>query len=905
MKTLNDISYFSGDIIGNQDYESLDVVAHYGTPRHSGRYPWGSGKNPYQSSMNFKARNDDLRNQGFSEVERAKILGCKSTDQLRAKVSIAKNEIRTHNANMAVKLKEKGYSNTAIAKRLGVNESNVREYLKNAEKIQKDAAMNVATVLKNELEKQGLIDVGKGTEIHMDISDRKLKTAVEILKEEGYNVYNLRQPQLGTGKYTTTAVLCPPDMTWKDMYDRRHDIGTMADASEKVADGGNGDILKVRPIENISGDRVYIRYADEGGKAKDGTIELRRNVEDLDMGSSNYAQVRIGVNGTHYLKGMAIYSDNVPEGYDIVFNTNKPSGTNFNDVLKEQKNDPTNPFGATIKPGGQRGALNIVREEGDWDTWSKNLPSQFLSKQPYETAKRQLDLALQYKNEEYADILSIVNPTVRKKMLYDFAESCDSDSVHLKGAAMPRQATKVLLPIPGLADNEVYAPTFENGESLVLVRFPHGGRFEIPELIVNNKVKGAEFMKNATDAIGISPKTAEQLSGADFDGDTALAIPNRNYNIKSAPPLKKLENFDPAIEYPPSESAKPWKKGSKTEGIEMGTISNLITDMTIKGANYEEIARAERHAMVVIDVAKHHYDYKASYEDNGIAELKRKYQTKGASTLISRATSDENVTKRSDTYEIDPNTGEKIYSYGRDPVTGAKRYTPIPTIYINKKGKQVEQYTKSTKMAEVKDAMELLSDNPAPIEILYGKYANALKSLGNTARKQYLGVQEIDRDPVKAQEYAMQVKSLDDKLRKAESNAPLERKAQRYADQKVKIAIEANPDIKEDADAYKKLKGRALVEGRQVIGANKDRVYITDDEWKAIQSGAVSKTKLTKILNNANNDRIMELAFPKSETGLSPAKVSTAKALSDNGWSLKEIADHFGVSPSTISNAIK
>ena len=25
--------------------ESLE---HYGTPRHSGRYPWGSGKDPYQ-----------------------------------------------------------------------------------------------------------------------------------------------------------------------------------------------------------------------------------------------------------------------------------------------------------------------------------------------------------------------------------------------------------------------------------------------------------------------------------------------------------------------------------------------------------------------------------------------------------------------------------------------------------------------------------------------------------------------------------------------------------------------------------------------------------------------------------------------------------------------------------------
>lgn len=28
--------------------EETDELEHYGTPRHSGRYPWGSGENPYQ-----------------------------------------------------------------------------------------------------------------------------------------------------------------------------------------------------------------------------------------------------------------------------------------------------------------------------------------------------------------------------------------------------------------------------------------------------------------------------------------------------------------------------------------------------------------------------------------------------------------------------------------------------------------------------------------------------------------------------------------------------------------------------------------------------------------------------------------------------------------------------------------
>lgn len=888
-----------------------DIIEHYGTPRHSGRYPWGSGKDPYQRSMDFQARNADLKKQGFTEVERAKLLGCTGTDQLRAKVAIAKNEIITHNAAMTTKLKAKGWSNVAIAKRLGISEGTVRDYVKRADQIEKDAALNVSTVLKDEVHRQGIIDVSKGTELHMDISDRKLKTATEILKEEGYNVYSIKIPQLGTGKMTTTNVLCPPGMTWKDMYEKRFEIGTMAEAKEKVEDGGNGDIVGIKPIKNVDGKRVLINYAETGGKDKDGLIELRRGVEDLDMGKSTYAQVRIGVNGTHYLKGMAVYSDNIPDGYDIVFNTNKSNKKTMDEVLKPQKDDPRDPFGSSIKPGGQRGALNIVHEEGDWNDWSKNLPSQFLSKQPIETAKRQLDLAVKYKAEEYEEIMSVTNPTVRKKLLYDFAESCDSDAVHLKAAAAPRQATKVLLPIPELKENEVYAPTFENGESLILVRFPHSGRFEIPEVKVNNKIKAADFMKNSYDAIGVNPKVASQLSGADFDGDTVLVIPNNKNEFKADSPLAKLRNFDPEIEYPPNPSVAPWKKSSKTERLQMGGVSNLITDMTIKGASQDELARAVRHSMVIIDVAKHHYDYKKSFEDNGIAELKAKYQgitsrgqLKGASTLISRSSSELKVTKRSETYEINPKTGEKIYSYGRDPETGKKSYTPVPTIYTNKQGKQVEQHTSSTKMAEAKDAYELLSDRPAPIEKVYADYANTMKSYGNKARREYLAVKEVDRDPAVAKVYAAEVESLKNKLKKAESNAPLERKAQRYANQLLEIAKEEDPSLIDSKDALSKKGGQYLTQARKVIGANKDRIKPTDKEWEAIQKGAVSKTMLQKILNNADSDRIMELALPKTPSGLTSSKVSTARALLNDGWTIKEVADHFGVSASTLSREL-
>ena len=75
----------------------------------------------------------------------------------------------------------------------------------------------------------------------------------------------------------------------------------------------------------------------------------------------------------------------------------------------------------------------------------------------------------------------------------------------------------------------------------------------------------------------------------------------------------------------------------------MGRISNLITDMTLKDATEDELARAVRYSNTVIDAEKHHLDYKKSYSDNNIAELKEKYQgrytktgkySEGASTLI-------------------------------------------------------------------------------------------------------------------------------------------------------------------------------------------------------------------------------------------------------------------------------
>ena len=62
-------------------------------PRRSGRYPWGSGDNPYQHSGDFLSRIDELKSQGLRETEIAEHLGL-TTTQLRTQMSLAKDERR-------------------------------------------------------------------------------------------------------------------------------------------------------------------------------------------------------------------------------------------------------------------------------------------------------------------------------------------------------------------------------------------------------------------------------------------------------------------------------------------------------------------------------------------------------------------------------------------------------------------------------------------------------------------------------------------------------------------------------------------------------------------------------------------------------------------------------------------
>lgn len=1009
----------SPNIFLGKEGEAEKDIKHYGTPRHSGRYPWGSGDDPFQRTGDFLSRIDEMKSKGMSETEIATSLGM-STTQLRAKKSIAHEERRKLILASIKSLHKDGLNNSEIGRRLGMNESSVRQMLNAESQSRLNKTQKVAENLKALIKEKGPIDVGTKSEKYLGVSREKLNSAVELLKEEGYHIYPIRVEQVtNRGNYTTVKVLAAPDMKYSKAYDIEN-INSIEDFTTR----DNGETLEpsFRYPSSISSKRVAVRYGDQGGEAKDGLIEIRPGVKDLSLGGAAYSQVRIMVDGTHYLKGMAVYNDDLPKGTDILFNTNKKSGTPLEafdangkpvsdgGVLKAIKNDPDNPFGSAIKEvGGQSyyddpkgeytdpitgnkqslSAINKRADEGDWGDWSHELPSQFLSKQPASTIRKQITQSEKDKQDEYEEIMSLTNPTIKRHLLESFADDMESSAVSLKAAAFPGQKYKVILPISSLKDDEVYNPDLPEGRQVALIRFPHGGTFEIPILTVNNHNREAQkyLGKTPSDAIGITAAAAAKMSGADFDGDTVICIPLSNYSkVNSSKALKGLENFSPNDSYGPDEikfskdgtehayrNGKEFKvmsEGSKQK--EMGQISNLITDMTLRGANDDELARAVRHSMVVIDAVKHKYDYKQSYIDNNINQLKLKYQNRidpdtgkqkvgGASTLISQASADYSIPERKpgefyrkdngrrlDVVDeekqvyVDKKTGEVfdgkkgVGTRYTDPKTGKLLYhdtnrvyyqTPVKIKGTNKekivsafekdgtyfyKDPETNDYVKITdpkkiltkkamitvpKMSVFDDAHALSSGTPQ--EELYADYANFMKALALKARKESLIIEDIPYSREAAQRYSDEVQSLKYKLNRSELNAPRERKANMVANSIIKAKKQANPDM--SSEEYKKLSDIEMKKARLKFGAKRHPISITDKEWEAIQSGAISASRLKAIMKYADDARLKQLAMPRTNTVLSSAKVARMKAMQNAGLTTAEIADTLNVSASTIT----
>lgn len=890
------------------DLVEEDILMHYGVKRRSGRYPWGSGDSPYQHGGDFLARVEELQRLGKTEKQIADELHLSTTD-LRMQVRVAKHERRALQADRARSLREDGKTLDEIASILGyANDSSVRALLNENTAANKNKAQATAEILKKELAEKGAIDVGTGVERQLGVSTGVLQEALFILETEGYNRYGVGVPQVNDPKKRTiTPVISVPEIDQREVYQNLDLVKSVGDYHS--TDGGESWDKREYPA-SIDSSRVKILYGDEGGTLKDGVIEIRRGVADLDLGDSHYAQVRILVDGTHYLKGMAMYSDDMPDGADIVFNTNKHTGTPKMDVLKKIQDDPDNPFGALIKANGQShyidadgneklSAINKLKEEGDWDKMSKNLSSQFLSKQPIQLIKKQLDLTYADAADEFSEICSLNNPTVKRKLLLDFADECDSAAVHLKAAALPRQSTQVILPLNAMKETEIFAPNYRDGEKVVLIRYPHGGTFEIPELTVNNKNPTAVSVlgKNIRDAVGINPKVAERLSGADFDGDQVVVIPTGGrVKIQSTPALKDLKDFDPKTDYSTEgkTGVRLLAKGAATQR-QMGEISNLITDMTLKGATEPEIARAVKHSMVVIDAAKHKLDYRQSEKDNGIAELKKKYQGfddetghhGGASTLLSRRKQDVEVPERQGSGVIDPLTGKVVYK------ESGRTYVDPRT------GKTVAATTKVKRILAVDDVRSMSSGTLQ--EEAYADYANKMKDLANKARLEYKATPTLKRSASAAKAFEPEVNRLMAALKVAQLNAPLEREAQRIANARVKAKVQANNIT--DKDEISKIRRAAISDARNSTGASgkRTRITISDGEWTAIQSGAISDTTLSEILRYAEPKTVRERATPRRTTQLSDARISRIKAMANSGHTNAEIAEALGISTSAVS----
>lgn len=947
--------------LGSAESLNEEDLMHYGIKRRSGRYPWGSGDDPYQHGRDFLGRVDEMRKNNFTYTDEkgktwsgdaaiAKSMGL-STTQFRTELGLAKDERRMLQVETAKRLRDKeGMGPSAIGKEMGLNESTVRSLLNENAESRMNKAKETAEFLKTRMKEVsadgGMIDIGSGAERELGISREKLNQALYLLEKEGYNVYGGRFEQVtNRGNFTTQLVLCPPGTEHKAIYDLDR-VHTIKDYISR--DGGESYEKKFHYPESMDSKRLKIRYNEDGGIDKDGVIELRRGVDDLSLGESRYAQVRILVDGTHYLKGMAVYSDHMPDGVDVVFNTNKHKGTPMTDVLKKIKSDPDNPFGSAIKDaeqGGQYwytdkngkkklGLINKRADEGDWNDWQDALPSQFLGKQSLSMIKKQLNLAKADKLEEFDAICSLTNPTVKKYYLEKFADGCDAAAVNLKAAALPGQRYHVIIPVNSLKDNEVYAPGYEPGTKLALVRYPHGGTFEIPILTVTDKNQTAKRLigSESIDAIGINKNIADRLSGADFDGDTVMCIPTHDragkVKITSTPPLKGLEGFDPKDKYggearDGTDGKKHYyqngqeyrlmtKRGTQTQ---MGIISNLITDMTLAGANDNELAAAVRHSMVVIDAEKHHLNYKQSELDNNIPALHQKYQGKktgGASTILSKAKGEEAVDKRQgsprinmkgkDWYDPSKPEGSLIYKLADDAtyqVTKVNKRTGEVTIET-KTRKQ-----KSTHMAETDDAYTLVSKSRNPKELAYADYANEMKALANKARKELMTTGKIEHNAQAKTTYQKEYDSLMAKLNTAELNKTRERAAQRMANAEITSKLKSNQLDKSD---MRKASQQALTKYRSEVGSvarRKRNIEITDREWDAIQAGAISESKLKRILNNTDADKLRERAMPKASSTLSTAKINKIKSMSASNYTLSQIAEACGCSVSAVSKYLK
>ena len=246
---------------------------------------------------------------------------------------------------------------------------------------------------------------------------------------------------------------------------------------------------------------------------------------------------------------------------------------------------------------------------------------------------------------------------------------------------------------------------------------------------------------------------------------------------------------------------------------------------------------------------------------------------------------------------IDPETGDKVYEYTGETKRVQKTVNGEKVWVDSKQLKTFE----STRMAEAKDAYSLSSGHP--MDNTYAEYANNLKNLARQARLEML---KIDTTPPVNKEakakYKDDIKDLMAQLTDAKSNAPLERRAQAIGGAWAREERNADPGMSY-AD-YKKVKAKCLVKARTMVGAGKKKITISDRQWEAIQSNAISFTKMQEIFANTDSEKLVERALPKTFAGLSDTQLSRARSMIKNGATQAEVADALGVSVSTIARSL-
>ena len=951
----------------NSTYDNQNDIVHSGVAhdenppgRGSGRFGWGTGENPYQHMFNFLQEANTMKKAGLSDADIAKALIGKvkvyedkyrdaTVNDLKAAKAIAETELRKRDVARAYDLYNKTGSLTKTAQAMNKSVSSVQSLLDPAIAKRTNKYTATAEMIEHKINNSeaGIVDISNGTEVTLGCTKNTKEVAVAMLEDKGYVKSWIKTPIPGTTHAITYTVLVkrPEGMTDKELYryvqNNRDKVDPMV---EYTPNQGVSYFVPKYPA-NLDSKRVYIKYAEDGGKLKDGVIELRKNVPDLSLGDSQYAQVRIMVDNQHYMKGMAMYSDDIPDGYDVVFNSNKHKGTPIEDVFKPLKRNKETgeiikeqPFGATIKAGGQSdydgpdgkkhlSPINKITEEGDWDTWSKDLSQQFLSKQPIKLIKQQLNLTIDSTKVDLDKIRGLTNQALKQKLLQDFADKCDTKAADLAAVGFKNQAFQVLLPSDKIKEGEIYAPNYPDGETVALVRYPHQGIFEIPVLKNNTKNKDARSILSPTakDAVLINSKTAQVLSGADFDGDTAIVIPMTSNNLKIShrDPLPQLKDFDPKELY--SQDDNPVIKAmtpteymkDRTKQTMMGEATNLVTDMTVGNASMSDIAKATKFAQVVIDAQKHKLNWRQAMQDNDIVNLKITYQgqnkngtPKGASTILSQAGSKAYINDEKEITDVNKMTPEELKWFKK----GGRVYRPTgktkKTYSKDKEGNivvsEAPQQFRQEKMLRVKDARDLVRDKNNEKEMAYAEFANEMKKIALEARKESREIKPQKVNLSAKETYAAEIESLKHKLKEAQITDPLERKARTYS-QKISIDImKSNPGVYDSYESRQRLKDQQLTKARAILGSKKKRIDISPREWEAIQSNAMSTAMVKDIIKNSDLETVKKLAMPKTSRELTTAELNLLKSMAETGmYTNADIADRLGISPSTVAKKLK